>query len=191
MKPIQIAMIAALAALPLSAGLTATLNPTTEFGSPQSFSVSIDFYGTLFDTDTANTCDSSFTDCTWLNNISVNFDQAGASTYLSLDTNPFFNVLPTLATCPGGAILSDDSTGSGAFDTCSGPIFGIIIAPNTPLDIYTGEVSILGGIDDSTAQSVLATVSWTLDVTTPEPASFGLAVLGLAAIGLARRRAQA
>jgi hypothetical protein len=193
MKPIQIAMIAALAALPLPAQLTFTLNPATETGTPAPFTLATDFSGTLFDTDTLNTCDSLFTNCLYLNSIdNLTFDPsdpAGTASYLTLDTNPFYNVLPFGAGCPGGSILSDDSTGSGAYDTCSGPIFGIDLAPNTPVGVYTGEITIYGGIDDPSANNALATASWTLDVV-PEPTSLGLSVLGVAAMVAARRRAK-
>jgi hypothetical protein len=174
--------VALLCADPIN-DLSFSISPVTESGQPTTFPVSIPFSGTLTDNDTANTCDSSFTDCLYLNNIGITFnpsDPTYTSTYLSLDTFPFFNELPL------GQFLSDDGP-TGPYYTETGTIFGIYIDPNTPVGVYTGEVTIYGGIDDPNANVTLGSVDFTLNVIAPEPAPFGLALLGLAAVVVARR----
>jgi hypothetical protein len=139
--------------------------------------------GTLTDTDTADTCDSENVDCLYLNFVSFSFDQPTGTSNLSGDNEEFYLYVP--------GILSDDGTDTALFNTYTGNIFGIVVAPNTPLGIYTGSVSIYGGYDNPAADNLLATAGWTVDVVAPEPADFGLAFIGIAAIILAKRRVAA
>ena len=175
------------AGAPIMSDLSAYAHTPAAAGeTPNTFSVPVFFTGTVTDNDTLNTCDPDFTNCLYLNNIGIVFDMSDpsyTSTFLSLDNDPFLDNI--------AGILSDDgpgSGGSGAFYQETGTIFGIALAPNTPLGVYTGEVSIYGGIDDPDAGNLLATEPFTVTVVAPEPAPIGLAMLGLGAIWMARRR---
>lgn len=170
---------------PVSASsLDFSLSPIMESGQPTTYPLTVDFIGTLTDTDTSDLCDNTFTNCLYLNGISFSFDSSTAMSHLSGDSDPFYSLG---ATSPG-AILSDDSTGSGLYYTETGPVFGITIAPDTPIGYYTGSVTILGGIDSQTAMDPLATATFAIDVV-PEPAAGALAFFGLAGLLAWRRRA--
>jgi hypothetical protein len=189
MKLIGVLLVAALAAPLFADDLTFNLLPSTETGFLGStFPFPVVFAGTLIDNDTLNTCDGDFVDCLYLNNITITFDQpATASDFTFLD-GIFYSDVPQL--------FSDDgpgSEGSGLYYSYGdAPIFGIQVDPNTPVGDYTGTVSIEGAIDDSAnTTTVLATVAWQLDVVAPEPASFALTLVGLAAAALLAKRAAA
>jgi len=180
MKALLVLLLAAVAAPRVQAELIFALDPTVETLVPGTFPFSVGFSGTLTDTEPGDVCDSSgFTaGCLNLNDISFTFDQNQAVSLLSADSNPFFNNI-------AGFLSGQDSS----FNTVSGTVFGIIVDPATPFGTYTGTVSIIGeeGVaGDSSSNTVLATENWTLKVV-PEPAPFGLALLGLASIALVRR----
>jgi hypothetical protein len=169
-------LAALLAARVQASGLTFALDPTVEVAQPTTFAVDAVFSGTLTDTDAANNCFDNSADCLYLNFVSFSFDQPTGTSHLSGDVDDFYLNVP--------GILFDE------FNVYTGPIFGIQIAPNTPIGVYTGTVSILGGYDDSSASGLLARASWTV-VVAPEPADFGLAFTGLAAVLLLKRRVSA
>jgi hypothetical protein len=171
-------LLALLVARVEASSLSFTLSPAVEDGQATTFPVTVPFSGTLTDTDTADTCDSENVDCLYLNFITFSFDQSTATSNLSGNIDEFYINVP--------GVLSDD----GIFNSYTGTIFGITIEPDTPLGDYTGTVSVYGGYDSQTADNLLATDSWTV-VVAPEPAAFGLAIAGLAAIVLAKRRASA
>lgn len=183
MRIFHVLLLTAVAAARLSANsLSFSLSPTEEAGAPASFPVTEAFSGTLTDTDTADTCDSENIDCLYLNFVTFSFDQDQATSHLSGDEEDFYLFVP--------GFLSDDGLSGGTFDSYTGPIFGITIDPLTPIGVYTGSVSIYGGYDSQDADNLLATESWTL-VASPEPADFGLAILGIVAIGFKKRRVAA
>ena len=173
----RVLLVALLATSLYGSSLSFTLSPSVEVGRTAPFPVSLDFSGTLTDTDTGGFCDRELTNCLYLNFISFSFDQDTAVSHLSGDPVDFY-----LANSQFG-FLSD----GGPFDTFTGNIFGIVVQPDTPLGVYTGSVSIFGGYDDSAANNFLASQSFTV-VVAPEPADFGLAITGLAAVLLAKRR---
>jgi hypothetical protein len=176
----SVVLFALLAVHAHASSLLFTLSPAEESGQTTHAPVDVFFSGTLTDTDTTDTCDNDNVNCLYLNFISFTFDQSTATSHLSPDTDQFY-----LANVPG--FLSDDGASSGLYDTYTGNIFGINIAPDTPIGTYTGTVSIYGGYDDSQANNLLASQTWTV-VASPEPADFGLAMAGLAALVLAKRR---
>jgi len=182
MKMVRVLLFAALVALPVGASsLTFTLTPALETATPQSFPVSVGFSGTLTDTDAGDICDNSgFTSgCLNLNDISFTFDQNPGVSLLTGDSDPFFNNIAGFFS----------GQGNPSFDSVSGVVFGIVVAPNTPIGVYTGTVSIVGevgAVGDSSANTVLDTENWTLDVA-PEPAPFGLMIVGLGAFVLVKR----
>jgi len=106
----------------------------------------------------------------------LQFALSGASaTFLMPDTNPFFANVPGVFS-PG--------------DSYSGIVFGLQLAPNTPLGLYGGTVTLLGdpnGADPGATQS-LATATFQLTVA-PEPAAglLGIAALPFAAMVVRRR----
>jgi hypothetical protein len=173
-----VGLIAFFATRMYASSLTFTLSPSFDTEKAYTAGTAL-FTGTLTDTDTANTCDGENVDCLYLNFISFSFDQDTSTSHLSPNFDQF------VLNVPGS--FSDDGSGS-----YSGIIFGINIAPNTPAGVYTGTVTISGGYDDPndppTLNNPLATTSFTLNVVSPEPADFGLAILGIAAIVLAKRR---
>lgn len=179
MRFFRAALFFALCSAPLWAdGLTFTLDPSVETGQPISAGDTVLFSGTLTDTDTANTCDSENVDCLYLNFITFSFDQPDAP--LTPDIAEF------IANVPGS--LSDD--GIPGYADYTGVIFGMTIAPNAALGVYTGTVTISGGYDDQNPPSLdtpLATTDFTV-IVSPEPRDFGLAALGIAAIIFAKRR---
>ena len=190
MKLIGVLLAAALAAPLFADDLTVNLLPSTETGFLGStFPFPVVFTGTLIDNDILNTCDGDFVDCLYLNNITIAFDQpATASDFTFLDGIFYSNVSP--------AFLSDDGPGSGGsglyYSYVDIPIFGIQVDPNTPVGDYTGTVSIEGAIDDpANTTTILATETWQLNIVTPEPASFALTLVGLAAAALLAKRAAA
>src|SRR5262245_10919524 len=67
----------------------------------------------------------------FINDISINFTPPGGQ-FLTNDINFFFANVP-------GTFLPNESY--------TGPIFRITVAPNTPLAVYTGVVTLLGGAD--------------------------------------------
>jgi hypothetical protein len=173
---LAVALGLTMAALPLCAdGLTFTLTPGVSSGTPRTFPVSVGFEGSLLDSGSANTCDTLNTDCLDLNFVNITFDLDQAISDLTADPNPFYN--------NAAGTFSDD----GLFNSYSGIVFGIYISPNTPLGVYTGTATILGGYDNPNASTVLASQTWEL-IVAPEPAAFGLALAGLAGVLLARRR---
>jgi hypothetical protein len=99
---------------------------------------------------------------------------------LTGDSNPFFSDI--------AGFLSGQ--GNPAFDSVSGEAFGVVVAPDTPLGIYTGTISILGNVSfagDTSSNTVLDTENWTLNVVAPAPAPLALMIVGLAAIVLVKR----
>jgi hypothetical protein len=182
MRLFRAALFFALCSAPLWAdGLTFTLDTSVETVSPGPAQDTVLFSGTLTDTDTANTCDSENVDCLYLDFISFSFDQPNAPLTPEL--------AEWIANVPGS--LSDDSIPGSADYT--GVIFGMTIAPNAAPGVYTGTVTISGGYDDPNPPSLdtpLATTDFTV-VVTPEPRDFGLVVLGIAGIVLAKRRVAA
>jgi hypothetical protein len=110
-----------------------------------------------------------------VNDIQVSLS-GSAATFLTPDANPFFANVPGIF-APG--------------DTYNGVIFGLQIAPGTPLASYSGTVTLQGdpnGADPGATQN-LATATFQLAVA-PEPGAGLLAVVALpfAATVIQRRR---
>jgi MYXO-CTERM domain-containing protein len=203
MKILHTLIVAAIVAMPSWASdLTFTLNPSSETWSPGFLGVSVPYTGTLIDTGAGDLCDNGGAGCIYLNNVVLNFDPtdpAGIANFLTLDVGLFDN---TLQNAPSGSALSDDGpnsmTGSGLFYMMADqPIFGIEVAPGTPQGIFTGNATIYGGVtyfgdpNGPGLNDPLASAKFTLAVVAPEPSPFGLAILGLGAVALVRRRVAA
>lgn len=148
--------------------LTFTLSPSLEIGTPGG---SVTFQGTI---------SSSVDNYCCLNSIETSFGEPG-DTYLSVDLSglaAFWNV-PTIL-----------FAGDPFDDAYTGPIFDILIAPNTPAGLYSGTVTILGSDDgyDFSALDPLVSQDFQVDIA-PEPGMPGLTLAGLATLAaIARRR---
>jgi hypothetical protein len=86
---------------------------------------------------------------------------------LSID-NTFFVAPP--AQLSGDVDSGTDGSGAAPY-SYSGPIFGIDIAPDTPLGSYEGTVTIyaMGGLTDPDYQGFTLTQNITVDVVAPAP----------------------
>jgi hypothetical protein len=144
---------------------------TVSSGDCTLFSYCVQFSGTLTDNDNDPT-DSTFTSIT---GISVAFTPTAGNTFLALD-GTFDADVPTI-------FIGDPTFTFPSFPTYNyvGPIFGIDIAPNTPIGEYDGilTVSTLGGTNDPNGGGQTFTQTFTLDVLAPEPASLSLLLMGL------------
>lgn len=160
--------------------LTFTLDFGTGSGSSTSLKPDADtclppncvlFSGTLSDTDT------DLSDV-YLTSISVTFSTTPSSGALTVD-NTFYDDVPGVLS--GDPDYASDELGNPP-NIYDGPIFGIDIAPDTSPGAYTGTVTIgaLGGTNDPDYNGFTVTADITV-VVTPEPATGGLALVGLAA----------
>jgi hypothetical protein len=107
------------------------------------------------------------------NDIQVSLS-GSAATFLTPDTNAFFANVPGVF-APG--------------DTYTGIVFGLQLAPGTPLGSYSGTVTLLGdpnGADPGATQS-LATATFQIAVA-PEPGAGLLAVAALPVATVVTRR---
>lgn len=146
--------------------LTLTFDPFLEAGPPGG---SVTFQGTI---------SSSVDDYCCLNSITATFGSPG-DTYLSVDLTVFYLDFPGIL--PSGYPF---------YDAYTGPMFGILIAPNTPAGLYSGTATILGGADnyDFGALDPLVSQNFQVEVV-PEPGMEGLTLAGLATMaGIALRR---
>ena len=176
----------ALTALPLFAqDLSFTLDSDFGLGSTPDLAASpgppclppacVLFSGTLLDNDT----DGSFLS---LEDISVTFLPDPASGGLTPDNTFEDGDVPFLLI--GDPDYQDD--GAPAPNEYSGPIFGIDIAPGTPMGDYTGTVTIdvAGGTGDPDFNGFTVSQQITVDVAAPEPATGWITPAGLAAVAL-------
>lgn len=162
----KLLLCALLSALPASGSLILTLSPAAN-SSPGS---TVTFSGTLLDTDG----DNSYL---FLNDISVAFDPPG-DTYLTATDTYFLNTVP-------GDLIGDADPNDNSY---AGGIFQVDIASNTPLGVYTGTATILGGYNGPFADyNALATQTFQV-VVSPEPLTAGLMLLPLVGFVLASRR---
>jgi hypothetical protein len=131
------------------------------------------FSGTLTDTDS----DPSNLFPITVYDIGVSFASG-----LTLD-NTFFFVVPGLYS--GDPNYATDQSGAGQ-TSYYGPLFGIDIAPGTPLGPYSVTVTLyaLGGLNDQDYQGFTVTQDITVDVVSPEPAAAGLLFSGLLAFAV-------
>jgi hypothetical protein len=67
------------------------------------------------------------------------------------------------------------------------PVLDISVPLNAPFALYPGEFDILGG-SDANAQSTIGTATFAVNVATPEPETFGSAIIGLGCVILFLRR---
>jgi hypothetical protein len=132
--------------------------------------------GTLTDTDTDGSLLS-------LNGISIIFTGSDGN-YFTLDQNVFSNDVP--------GTLEGDTDNNPAPNTYTGPIFGVDIAPSTPLGSYTETAEITAcnltndvNCDSGNPDPGLFTVDaqFTI-VVAPEPAAGSLLLGGLAALSV-------
>ncbi len=170
--------------------LSLTLNPDSGAGyvpnalpEPDPPCLSVDgcvlFTGTLLDTDSDDSFISLSDPLTGLADITLTLSVSPANGGLTLD-NTFDDLVP--------ATLVGDTNGLADFgvpNEYSGPIFGIDIAPGTTPGEYTGTVTFEGNGGDGDPDNQGFTVSQqvTVDLVAPEPATWGLAMAGLAALG--------
>ncbi len=133
------------------------------------------FTGKLTDNDTDGSVIS-------LNDVYTVFDDPAASTYFTVD-NTFYNNVP-------GGLEGDDLDTYYLNSYCCGdPVFGVGIAPDTPVGTYTGTVDIDGSGGTNNAADLLFVAPITI-VVAPEPVPFALGSTGLLAIAFygVRRR---
>ena len=184
-------VVLALAAAPARGqDLTFTLDSPAGSGSPTNLVPDPDppclqpdclvFSGTLLDNDT----DDSLL---FLNSIDVTFSPGPGSGALTLD-GTFYDSTDYV---PG--VLSGDPNYASTISACranvySGDLFGIDIAPGTPLGVYTGTVTIdaAGGTDDPNDDGFTVSQDITV-IVTPEPAARSLALAGLLALAVSYR----
>lgn len=152
----------------IGSGASTNLSPDADTCLPPNCVL---FSGTLFDTDT------DLSDL-YLTDISVAFSSNPASGALTVD-NTFYDDVPGVLS--GDPNYATDNLGNPP-NSYSGPIFGIDIAPETTVGVYTGTVTIdgLGGTNDPEYNGFTVSANITV-VVTPEPAAGGLALVGLAA----------
>jgi hypothetical protein len=113
-----------------------------------------------------------------LNFINVNLSGTG----FSVDESPFFLGPPTV-----GA-----STGLPLTQTIDFEMFDVMAAGDAPPGLNTGTVTILGGSEgpggyDPDTQNVLGSATFQITIT-PEPSTFGITFMAIAALYLLRRR---
>jgi hypothetical protein len=184
-------LIVSMALLGMSAtafgDLMVTLTPSTVVYPPSSDPAQcqlngtapcVVFSGTLTDTDT----DGSLL---YLESAAINFTVPGDASYFTLD-NTFFSDVP--------GVLSGDpnwaTDGNPFANTYTGPIFGVDIAPSTPVGTYveTIVISAAGGTDDPLLNGFTVDEAFTV-IVTPEPTS-GLTMVGGLLVMAALRRAR-
>jgi hypothetical protein len=98
---------------------------------------------------------------------------------------------------PGPGFFTSDSLNDTFFqnvpgifqsgDSYTGPVFAVIIDPSAPAGTYSGTVTLLGGADPS-AVAPQGSGTFQLVILTPEPASIGYLLLGMALLPFARKR---
>lgn len=171
----------ALGAVPAYGDVIFTLSAPVQSGSPGSLPPDANsclpptcalFSGSLTDTDT----DGSIV---LLNSADVTWSAGNPSVgFLTLDNTFFQNV-------PGG--LEGDTADNFFLNSYTGPIFGIDIAPGTPLGIYTGRLLIgaSGGTGDPGSAGFTISQGFTVNVV-PEPSPFALTLAGLFTLALYR-----
>ncbi|MBY0508208.1 MAG: PEP-CTERM sorting domain-containing protein [Bryobacteraceae bacterium] len=142
--------------LPAPAAVILTLSPSAEVIS----NGLVTFSGTIQNTGPS---------AAFLNDITLLLNPPGG-TYLTSNQNFFFFNVP-------GVLLNNE--------TYTGPIFQFVAAPNTPIGVYTGSVSLIGG-DDEFAVNTLASAN--LIVGVPEPSTGWLLLGACCALRLRWRR---
>lgn len=98
----------------------------------------------------------------------LNGDSFNVTAPITLDDSSFFSNFP-LSLAPGTSFTGD--------------LFELTAAPGTPLGVYLGTFTLLGGADGF-ASDALGTVNFSLTLATPEPSSILLLVSGLGAMPL-------
>lgn len=164
--------------------LTFTLDPSVETYPPGTDASICDVTGTAPCVQFSGTLTDNDTDGSYLsiNSISLILN-AGDDAYFTLDETLFFDDVP--------AILEGDTNDNFFSNVYTGPIFGVDIAPSTPVGVYdeTAEISAAGGDNDPDYNGFTVDATFTI-VVTPEPRS-GLLILAgllvLVALDRARR----
>jgi hypothetical protein len=71
--------------------------------------------------------------------------------------------------------------------TVTAPAFDISVPLNAPFALYPGEFDILGG-SNANAQTTVGTATFAVNVVSPEPGTFGSAIVGLGCVIVFLRR---
>jgi hypothetical protein len=139
----------------------------------------VPFIGTLQDADSDNSFISLTDPVSGLADITLMLTTSPANGSLTLD-NSFVDLVP-------GTLVGDTNGLSdfGVPNEYDGTIFGIDIGAGTTPGEYTGTVTFEGNGGDGDPENQGFTISQqvTVDVLAPEPATWGFATAGLAALG--------